>query len=1283
VITQTVVWTLLPDPAEPAQLNLVASPRLSNSTGADGLLSDYPEIANWPAVLTGLAVEIAWEQGTVTVPAVLDGDPPDRPLWQKIFPANLPVVPFRSREDPRRGAETPVVSYPVRSLHRSLAEQYPLLLAHDSSSVAPRARASGATWAHVDRLVQLVGDNTPVRRSLAEPGLDDDQPDDPHGWARFAQFHRSPDPGAKNTFAAAASSSQPDFHKVFASLADHPTLLRRLGLARKVRVTLPAALVQGGAVRQARIRAVPSDPPAVVDFRPYTECVVRNGRLRLATAQGTEAPLHLALDDPDQFAVVDLDTDAAGLSMIAYGATLARQSRTEPPPALRPPALTSDGIFVAQANRQVHFQKSIRRGSHELQADLAAGRVGDQTLISADDVQHGYRVDVFDEASRQWYPLCRRTGAYQIHGGGAPVPFDDEATVSDAMVQGGSADSPLDLLHQSVFRWNGWSLAVPPPGGMLDLDDKTVVTPPTTPPSVAFTMTSRVPSGTLPSLRYGRSYKFRARLVDIAGRSLAFDAAPQDGTPASPARVYHRYEPVPAPTLVARRPVTEGESQAVLVVRTDNSNAQPVQVGPACERHLLPPKAAVITLERHGVLDVAGQNRLDPQAYRLLFDLDKGRVTGSADPGALGTTFIDADSMALPWLPDPLARGLALAGLPGNPDLKVEWPAGASWSDRRPMRLVLTPGADTTTVSVDRTARVVRVSLERGRSLKAALSSHLLAEDLRVMGVWQWYVQSGLGTAAELVDLSADAVDGKVSQLTPATEIRLIHAVRRPLAAPVIARESVHRKPNETSFLFVDDGLLIHPASTMSVHVEAAWTDVVDDPARDDPGHPGPVTVSGRTILELDAEARQQAWSETSTDPEVRFTARGHLGDTRAREVFFTPVATSRYAAFFAQRKTVRLTAETPVPVTGAGFVPGTVTVRAAAGAPANTFSPDRDVLVNAKDGTVARRPGSSIPSGAEVEVVFVAPPVTREGGTVRQVVSASARPLPPVVHSVVPAFKWSHVRSGTTITSIRSGGLMRVFLNRPWLVSGYGEQLAVLVADPDLYPNTADPEIVKLLRRVRTLCSEWGNDPVRLNPHDYSQPLARSDLPRASHEQTVQIPGDSRLLAKAFGHQVEYDPQRQLWFADVLVGNNRYRPFVRLAVARLQLNVVTPDLYLSSPVDAGFHELAPTRTATIELRGADAVVTVAGLMSDTSEFTVSLLTAEDAEADPAVWDPQREKQPTALVGNPVGGSVSATVRLPLPAAGMRLLIREFHVLPRGAGGGKVRRLAYFDSIQL
>src|SRR5439155_14341808 len=93
----------------------------------------------------------------------------------------------------------------------------------------------------------------------------------------------------------------------------------------------------------------------------------------------------------------------------------------------------------------------------------------------------------------------------------------------EGYVKGPSAsqDDDGDLyLHEAVFGWDGWSLVAALPGPTITTGDRVerVTTPP--PPESPLTVDVRVKPGSLPRLRFGHTYRFRARLVDLAGNSV-------------------------------------------------------------------------------------------------------------------------------------------------------------------------------------------------------------------------------------------------------------------------------------------------------------------------------------------------------------------------------------------------------------------------------------------------------------------------------------------------------------------------------------------------------------------------------------------------------------------------------------------------------------------------------------------------------------------------------------------------------------------------------------------
>jgi hypothetical protein len=1276
MIVQTVVWTLLPDPsAAPSSdgttmLTLLASPRLGTDDPAGTpptatQLSDYPDIAAWPSAQLSLVVEIVGPHGTTQVTADFLDPPADAGLWRSIFPPNQQVAPFTFASL----AGLAVTSYSAGTLSNSLADQYSGMLPAPNSAHA----LDDNPWNPIDQLLQTVGVGTAPEGTPSPVTA---------AWTALAEFHKPPpavSPNRRNlttrialTHPDDSATPNPEFHTVVGALADHPALATRLGLRRRVRVTLPAGVT--GAVT---IRAVPTHSAAFTDYRPRTGCVIGSNAMALAAGDGTSSSPYLPLDDTGRFTAIDVDTDRSGLAVLSWAQHLNQADRNQAPPPLLPPSLRSDGIFVAEADRDATLQDALTRAA-SLNADLAAGHDGGSITLNADDVWHGYRADVLDDASQRWYPLCQRQVTYTRSGGQVLPTVSDEGYVSGGMAHQGTDEQPVGLVHESLFRWNGWSLVAPPVGQMLDGND--AVADPTSAPDASQPYHAAVvpAPGSLPALRYGRTYQLRVRRVDLAGSSIPFTSGISPATPSTPALRYHRYDPVLAPVVVPRRAVTTGESAYVLVVRTDNSNSGAPVAGPACERHLLAPKAAVATLESHGVLDVAGQNRPDPTVYSLLFDHDAAIVTGTPDPGATGTPYVDADSVTLPWLPDPQAAGATITGLPVTAQVSQPWPQGSTWYQRGSLRVVLEAGGDAATGAavVDAATATITITIPPGSVIPVNLSSALPAGGEELMGAWDWFAAKAATDV--LASMRQAATAGTLSQLSPARQLQLVHAVRCPRQSPAFGEPQAIRTPGVTSYLFSDSALQFDADTTHSVYAHVEWTDTVDDLTQ-----PAPVTATRSADLVPDAS------QDVSSTLEVTHP----IGDTRHHELTCTPVATSRFATYFSQRATVRLNGQTSAQV-ASQFAPGTVIVRDSA-SPATIFGIDRDVAVDYQQGTVTRLPAGAMPDGAAVDVEFVVPPITAAGPAQSVTLLASARPAAPVVHSVVPAFVWKAQQSGTTIISRRIGDYLRVYLERPWFDSGAGELLAVLVAQEAVGVDDADQINYVSHASADAVFSLGGA----------SGPLQRADLPRAVANALVSLP-DAPAAAQiwAMGHGVQFDPVRRLWFSDIKIaiappeplGEERpAHPFVRLKLARLQ-PAALPGLNVSTTVDALFHKPRPDRTLTLSVTGNQASVTVTGPMTwgQIPQFTAAVVAGPYPGGDAALWDATVPNQ-VQLTGDPASGIRSGTVTLPAARGStpMRLLVQEFEVLPgtiTTAGvpasapvGPGVQRLCYFDVIEL
>jgi hypothetical protein len=123
-------------------------------------------------------------------------------------------------------------------------------------------------------------------------------------------------------------------------------------------------------------------------------------------------------------------------------------------------------------------------------------------------------------------------------------------------------------LHESVFGWDGWSLAIARPGkhirGTDDHPGSLAEGGEQFPGPLELVVRNELIAGTLPKLRYGRKYRFRVRSVDLTGHSTPY----LHDDPATAPATFRRFQPITHPTTVPRHPFTEGESTLRLVIRT-------------------------------------------------------------------------------------------------------------------------------------------------------------------------------------------------------------------------------------------------------------------------------------------------------------------------------------------------------------------------------------------------------------------------------------------------------------------------------------------------------------------------------------------------------------------------------------------------------------------------------------------------------------------------------------------------------------------------------------------
>ena len=610
------------------------------------------------------------------------------------------------------------------------------------------------------------------------------------------------------------------------------------------------------------------------------------------------------------------------------------------------------------------------------------------------------------------------------------------------------------------------------------------------------------------------------------------------------------------------------------------------------ERHLAPPKTSQVQAELHGMFDEA-IGSTDPDDHQRLLgialrengsflDLDvadlgdpPNRITQPgirletqpgpqhADPITLpllppgadpepgrsdhlppGQYVVhDTEELALPYLPDPPARGVSFVFEEAGLDRAIPFPFGTEgftarypgdWPEVQPFRLVL-DGAEQLSGRVD--GRVIAISLPPGDVQRFRLSSSLDRGELALFGPWRSLPEAVRANR----DVAEAAADGWLWGLTPSERFTLVHAVTRPLEAPRPTRILPLRGEGWTIAALLG-AVDVHGPSTDRLTAEARWSERVDDitlpiwERRDSTGVA--FTSQVRPYEDLAILGLADAEGPVPGIGQVHVHAAVHqLGDTKHRLIDYRFRALTRFPEYFH----------------------------------ADLLAPDEDVAGDDGRSVVGPWVQVSIPS--------------------------SARPAAPIVHSVIPLLRWSDGTEPEQPVARRHGRRagVRIFLERSWYSSGDGELLGVLLAPQgdDTFPPQGDDD------SGFPFVSKWGGDPVWM-----SAPVANRALGLLQLDNLLRSVGlDDRreagrpvtplaLLPLAslqnapvvgvVGYEPQYNAERKLWYVDVALDPGpAFWPFVRLAVCRYQPDSVAR-CHLSAPVRCDYVQLLPERTTSV-----------------------------------------------------------------------------------------------------
>ena len=1238
---QNIMWTALPNGLTPAgdrlRLSVLVSPRLT-ANAATGTLAEFPNFEDWPATVGGLDFTVEFLGGPTVAakPVVEPGNPAlDSPAWKALFPSTFPVISYAF--DDRSGV--PVRSFPTKKVlsflnntYQTVAvqspQQMPTIAQYGLGQTAPGIVPLNQIAIYSDEqagleegINRLLGDLKAVPADFGTHKTDFLQVRLMHQFLSKvtldAQGHRQKLPPQ--------TLPNIDFHKAVAGLGSYPMLERALGLVIDLEVPVAGVPASGS------VRVHPSlpGPPAMVPFTAHTLNAAAGQFVAAAAAGSDVTDGMLFLSGPDQYDVVELDVDGGAEKALDFSYNLARLAFGDATPSIDTPAnyglpsLRSAGFSVARVDRATRLVNTFNTARSNNTTITTSATV----TLHAEDVTRGYRMDVWDSMTGEWHSLCLRDGTYSFLNGPLTRTFSDEGFATVATSQSADGTTTDLRLPESLFRWAGWSLCASRPGKTIGSGPQFTPQPQSNPATTAVQLQTSftVQKGTLPRLRFGTQYQFRARAVDLAGNSFPPGAALDSiySLPPQP-MPYLRYEPVAAPAVVLRKaldPVgTPGESGDRIVIRS-NFNTH---IGAVSERHIAPPKTSETMAETHGMLDTpAGPP--DKALYAMLVNKDGSFASDPAHPDQ--PVPFPGPQLAIPYLPDPFAPGAAFATLPGTLASSVfQVPFTGTWPNTVPFRLVLDEGDGPPEFTENSIERVLRVHLGKAEIVTVAMSCYLTDDPtskppsmLSTMKIWSLIEATN---PANLADLQTLALNGGHWMLTPPRLLTLVHAVQQPLLEPQFRNLQAAKALGQT-FATLTDEFPIDGKSTIKVDIQSIWQDPVDDLS----DNPQPVVLNGAVRA---FEVPINPGDVVCVIDDTLASNKHEFHDTKHRNVTYTAVATTRFKEYFPDSMTAN---------------------------PAN---------------------------------------VTRTSQPVTISVLNSARPAAPKPLYIVPAFGWETTTEGSWDISRRSGGALRVYLDRPWFSSGEGELLAAVLygcaPPPETVPGFQIPDFLK------GYVTQWGTDPIWS-----AGPLPSQAMPLPEHFLNAVAVGTDLTLDElssteqfipftAVGHQVSYDDShgRRLWYCDIQMDRGEaYFPFVRLALARYQPQSIA-SAHLSRVVLADFIQLLPDRAASITFDPIDPTVVQLAVNGLTYTGPGAAMMTATLEMQPIgsgtfAWTPVASIQ---LTPRTFGGPDTLwTASITLPAARssrpFRLVIQEFEVYTQDVPGSQRQRLVYADILDL
>lgn len=1294
------------------KVSLVTSPRLDFDPANPGTLADarYDDFRVWPDRLRNatfkLRVRAQWQAAPdeqdlfedFISPVVAGDRGADIAFWTQFFPPETPVGSAVQEDEP---VAERLVSYDAASLHEAIYLGYMF----ETTALVEGLR-DGDRGAASNPIIRLLASDAAVEGDTLDASLRNERARYIRAFDQLAGFHRDVERSSE-PFAVLGddrdANSNLEFHEIEAALQEHIGLCRKLGLVHDFEALLPESLltqiVENGETARTKIEVsrLPTTQTLNV-FDPWTACDVipRIGETSLGIFHPRNQDGSRSRDwggfrtmSPDTGRLTNFEIDWLARGLIQTTQQLLDSDAPErdlegKPQAPRRLGALRQGVVslidlptskdsipdvlpvVNEVIEAVSKTRALRVTEGEVLADQAS--VDDSALFLDQGLVRGYRALIRNASGGELTSLCSRFREYSFTGGTLNgqqwVSGEEEGEVqTTTFAQEGSLNSQVSPY---LWAWDGWSLVAPRIAAPVD-DDGAVVERDEPSFNDVEINDEEVPK-TLLRKRIGQTYEFLTLTSDLAGNSWTVDEAKEifrDGSLEILTAKFSndRLEPVRAPKIVDTDEREIGERGALLAVRSSNNTTT------RRTAHIVPPDASLSTVEEHGVLD----GMSDEKSFELI-----ERTLGSFPNGeTISDEFLSDDGrLLIPYLPDPMAQGVILRLVnSGESSALVPFPPQRASEPDTYRILLKSIRISLRGVPTDRPASVnvaggdILIDVPEGETIHAELFSGVAENS--VTDFWAANaLRNSQGLLPSTLEVNAAALTGGLLSRTrtavargqeyvvcPSAALTLVNASQRPVFPPAYGGSfSVKRTLNSTLGELVDPEFKLHVPSTGRIEFSCGWEEIVDDGSspdfvavRNKIAPFGYNLEDGDLSVLGDPNHPRSYWdvgnqSETTPLREVR------AEQTAARQ---TPTA-----HHFPDTKYRRVTYTARAITRYGSFFPPEV-------------SSDPDAISKQMQRTV-------------------------------EVLNCS-KPSEPNIRSILPVFKKQALDDGQTRRHVTG---LRILIERPWLSSGEGEQLAIV-----LHPG----ELVPVNPVSSWKFTSWGFNPRKLGPatsirptldqfKDYDDRVIGFDLQAASGDE------QSAEACSLALYGVEVDQDRNVVFCDVEIDPERaYFPFIKLALARYQPKSID-GAHLSEIITANYVQLSPTRTVSYSnVQSGRVQITVTGysyaeststLVTSSIEVVVERLIGSSEFEEEQIWQ-TIHTEPIRLTADWIGaGLVAWTGEVPFTSTTWRLTILEYEyekaeegtpdrpgealreqVSPAEDGTKLTRRLVFSDSI--